>query len=119
MLSAESAVGQLSILISISYDTNQSIIASQCKTLVDGHLWQFPFVCNTKGNCPLARKGKRYILIFLPPNNAGKYPEESVLMQQRIINRVEQDPVYRWYRLNELCSCLLLSLKAKKLTPAV
>ncbi len=38
MLSAESAVGQLSILMSISYDTNQSIIASQCKTLVDGHL---------------------------------------------------------------------------------
>jgi pyruvate kinase len=26
---------------------------------------------------------------------AGKYPEESVAMQQRIINRVEEDPHYR------------------------
>lgn len=28
---------------------------------------------------------------------AGKFPEESVLMQQRIINRVESDPHYRGY----------------------
>jgi pyruvate kinase len=28
---------------------------------------------------------------------AGNYPEESVLMQQRIINRVESDPHYRSY----------------------
>ena len=28
---------------------------------------------------------------------AGKYPEESVIMQQRIINRVESDPHYRSY----------------------
>ena len=28
---------------------------------------------------------------------AGKYPEESVIMQQRIINRVEADPHYRDY----------------------
>ncbi|KAL7453074.1 hypothetical protein ACHAWC_004762 [Mediolabrus comicus] len=32
---------------------------------------------------------------------AGKFPEESVAMQQRIINRVESDPHYRGY-LNQL-----------------
>lgn len=32
---------------------------------------------------------------------AGKYPEEAVAMQQRIINRVESDPHYRKYLHNE------------------
>jgi len=41
---------------------------------------------------------------------AGAYPEESVAMQQRIINRVESDPHYRAY-LNQL-------VRAKKETAA-